>query len=275
MLTQADKDKLKALGLDPDKLISAVTAETETSITIPEGQILSESDLTARDEQTKKSVKSEYEANGKKIGFEIANKTIIDKFGLKDVTKSDEPSKIADALNTVIAGGDTDLKKRVDDLIKDKDTLSQQLEQANKQADSIRFEYGLTAKFPKNRVETLTDSDFLMLIKNDIEEVDGVKGIKVNGEVLRDSKTRAVLPVDQALESYFTSRKWIVESAGGGGGRGGKNNSGGGGGSYRTYSEAEKTYIEQNNGDVMAIARPEFKAYIAELAKSPDFDMNA
>ena len=269
MLKQEDKDKLKALGFDVSALENAVKSETETAITLPTGQFISDDLLSTRDNNNIETGKRTGKEEGKRIGFEIAHKTLIDKFGLKDVAKTDETNKIIDVLQTVVSSGDSGLKKQVDDLLKDKTDLSTEIDTLKKNHESTIFEFDLLSKLPKERETILSDKEYLALIKPNIEEVDGIKGLKINGEVLRDTKTRSVVPIDKAVNQLFDSRGWIKKDAGNAGRGAGDDNKGGGG--YRTYSDAEKAYIAKNGEDSNLGVK--YQAYIAELAKSPDFDM--
>lgn len=271
MLSQANKDILKAFGIDYNALEAAIKSETETEITLPTGTLLTDEQLASRDTESEKRGKKAGEEIGKKTGFEIAHKLVIEKFGLKDVQKTDETTKVIEALYATVATGDTGLKKQVEDLLRDKEQLAKEKEQAEKKADDVRFEFTLVSKFPANRAKVLSDDKYLKLIKDDIIEVDGVKGLSINGEPIKDSKTRAVLPIDKAIEQYFTANKWIEETQQQTGGRG-AGDSHTGGGKHRTYSEAEKAYIaEHGEGSNLGV---KFQSYITELAKSPDFDIN-
>jgi len=143
-------------------------------------------------------------------------------------------------------------------------------QQAEKKADDVRFEFTLVSKLPQNRSKVLADDKYLKLIKDDIIEVDGIKGLSINGEPIKDVKTRAVLPIDTAIEQYFSANKWL-EDVPPAGGRGGNDQHGGTG--LRTYSAAEKAYIAANGED--SINTLAFRSHISKLAENKDFDMNA
>lgn len=270
MLKQEAKDSIKALGLDFDALEIAIKSDVETDIVIPTGQFYTEDTIASRDSESEKRGKRIGEEAGKKTGFEIAHKLVIEKFGLKDVSKTDDTNKVIEVLSLTVASGDTGLKNQVAELLKDKQTLEAEKQQAEKKADDVRFEFNLVSKLPKNRSKVLSDDKYLKLIKDDIIEVDGIKGLSINGEPIKDVKTRAVLPIDTAIEQYFSANKWL-EDVPPAGGRGGNDQHGGTG--LRTYSAAEKAYIAANGED--SINTLAFRSHISKLAENKDFDMNA
>jgi hypothetical protein len=121
---------------------------------------------------------------------------------------------------------------------------------------------------PKSRLNTLNDSEYISLIQSSIEEVDGKMAIKLNGEILRDSKTQDLLPMQDGITKLFESRKWLdsVQE----GGRGGSDKLGGAAG-IKTFSGATEKYVkEHGEGSDMT---PEYRSHIVELAKDPTFDM--
>ena len=72
-LKQASIDKLKGFGLDVDKLIAAIKADTEQDYDIPEVTVLTATQLTERD-----NVKI---ADGKKLGETEAKTTLVKELG--------------------------------------------------------------------------------------------------------------------------------------------------------------------------------------------------
>lgn len=271
MLSQSDKDKLKFIGLDPIALENAIKAEAETAIAIPTGTLLSEEQLTQRDLVKIEEGKRAGVEEGKNAGFEIAHKTLIDKFGLKDVKKTDETNKLADALSLTLTAGDEGLKKQVTDLLRDKETLLQEKETVLKEKKQIEQKTQLLTFLPKNRNSILSDDEYLSLLQSNIKEVDGVQIVELNGEVLKDQKTRANLPLKDAIEKVFEARKWVeVQQQGQGRGEGDQTPTGKG---FRKYSEFEKNYIATHGEDSnMGV---EFQKALNEAAASPDFDFNS
>lgn len=273
MLSQKTIDKLKELGFNPQALIDAAKAENEVDVDIPEGKLYKDTDLEARDANMKAEGKKLGVAEGKTAGFEIANKQIIDKFGLEGLSKTDDLSKILDASFAAASKGDEGLKGQVSQLLKDKETWAASEEGYKKQIDEIRFESTLLAQLPKNRSGILSDNEYLSLIKGSIKEADGVKAIEFGGEVLRDPQTRAILPIEKGIEKIFASREgWLKQEQSGGRGEGDKGG-GSGGSTPKTWTEAQAKWTELNPDK--PVSSPEFISYAQSLAaKDKDFKID-
>ena len=65
MLSKTDSEKIKSIGLDPEKLIAAIKAPGEIAVEIPDGKFYSEETLKTRDEV----IKGETATEAKKEGF--------------------------------------------------------------------------------------------------------------------------------------------------------------------------------------------------------------
>jgi hypothetical protein len=275
MLKAATKEAIKALGLDPDKLIEAVKAEAEVDYTVPtDVTVIKTSDLETRDNNNKALGKTEGEATGEKKGKELAAKAFKKKFNLAETVPADI-DKVVEAVNTTLAKGDEGLKEQVSLLLKDKDTLASQLQQEQAKSKAASFDAELISQFPAGRTADLTDQERLTLVKGalQIEEVEGKKVVKKNGEVLRDKTTQNPLPVNQAIADYFTERKWIGQQAGPGG-RGGENNPPPGTAGVKKYSEFKDKWVAENPGKNEL--SDEFIGAVNKQAKDvPDFDMYA
>jgi len=123
---QEAKDWLKKLGVDPDNLIKALTANEESDIAIPAGVFLTEQQLTERDNNNL--------ANGKKVGEKdiigILNKEIKSVFGVE--LNTDRIGKSLEGLQTHLAKNSGEekiqqLTKQVQDLSNDKTALSEEV----------------------------------------------------------------------------------------------------------------------------------------------------
>src|SRR5689334_10327152 len=100
MLKVATKEAIKALGLDPDKLIEAVKAETEVDYEVPtEVTVIKNTDLETRDNNNKALGKTEGESAGEKKGKELAAKAFKKKFNLPETVPADI-DKVVEAVNT-------------------------------------------------------------------------------------------------------------------------------------------------------------------------------
>jgi hypothetical protein len=267
--------KLKDLGFDTNKLFEAIKADDEVDFTIPEINNLSDEDLAERDKNTIAAAKKDIFKEGKDAGIEIANKAIIKKFNLENVDTKDV-DKVITAIETTVAKGDTGLKEQIALLQKDKDRIEAEKGDAIKKVEQAALDRELITYFPKNRLDVLTDDEYLDTVKKNlsIETIDGVKVVKKGDTVLRDKTTQAPIPVKDAISSFFTDRKFISTDNKGGGGRGGDDNSGGGTGGIKKYSQAEAQFIKDNpEGNLMS---PAFTNYVAKIAKeTTDFDYDA
>ena len=269
MLSKEVKDKLKKLGFNVDELETAIKAEAETDITVPEGELLTAEQLTARDKNNVNEGKKAGIAEGKQAGIEIANKTLIDKFSLKDIAKTESPEKVAEAIHGAVTSGDSGLKEQIKALQADKQTLEGRITTLETEKKTIERNTNLMQQLPKNRLDKFTDSEYITIINTMIEEVDGKQVVKYKGEVLRDDKTKDILSVDKAIEKVFVDRGWVIDGQPAGGGRGAGDGHGGKG--IKTMSAAKekfsKDYPDKNE------LSPEFATFVAEIAKdSPDFD---
>jgi len=273
MLKQEDKDKLKSFGFDVDKLEAAFKAETETEITIPVGTFMDDASLTARDNNKISEGKTLGITEGKTAGFEIANKTIIEKFSLKDVKKSDDPTKIVEALHAQMGKGDEGLQGQINELLKDKTTLEATVQTLEGEKKSIEQNTSLLGMLPKGRSSLLFDNEYLSTVKQYIVDVDGVPAVKLDGVILRDGKTQALLPIQDGINKIFESRKGWLEVEGTPG-RGGGNTPGAGSAiGTKTLSSFNEAYIkEHGEGSMLS---DEYRQAVVEAAKpGSGFDMD-
>lgn len=273
-LKAADKDKMKALGFDVDKLIAAIMAEAETDYAVPEGQIFTDAQLEARDNAKIGEGKRTGETEGEKKGKELAAKALKKKFGIENEETKDL-DKVVDLVNAKVATGDQGLKDQVAALLKDKETLQGTVAEKDKVISDAKFDSNLLSYFPANRGNGLTDAERLGIIKSNFQfdTVEGKTVVKRDGQTLTDPKTHAPLPPKDVIANYFTERKWVGQ--GPTGGRGGDDtpapDSGAAG--LKTYSAVEAQWQKDNPGG--NIVSNEFQTYLQGAMKDvPDFDMN-
>lgn len=273
MLKKTELTKLKALfGKDTDKIIEAIKAEDEVDITIPEITTYSEDQLATRDKEVVAAAKPAILKEGKDTGIEIGLKQIAKKYNLTDVDTKD-PDKVIAALDLTVTKGDAGLKEQVTLLQSKQTELEAQIETANKSHKTALFDTDLISNFPTNRKNGMSDKDYLLLVKNNLEFEETSDGmvVKKAGQILRDPKTQAAIAPKDAVKSLFDERKWLGEEQGGG--RGGNDNPGGGGSGITKYSQAETQFLKDNpNGNPIS---PEFTNYLNTLVKATDnFDMD-
>ncbi|WP_298391124.1 hypothetical protein [Hydrotalea sp.] len=271
-------EKLKSvLGIDIDKLVAAITAQDEQDFTVPDVVVLSQQQLTERD-----NVKL---TEGKKLGESEAKATLVKELGkrLNAEFKSERLGDLANEISTFANKSKDDqvklLQDQVNALLADKTTLANQLQEKETAITQARFDNELIGFFPANRGAGLTDAERLTLIKNAItfETVDGKPVAKRNGEVVRDPATQAPLPVNKVIETYFQEKPLLLgvpAQQHQAGGRGAGDAHGTGGTGLKRFSEVEKSWKEQNpEGNVMST---EFQSYVNKVAKeTPDFDYYA
>jgi hypothetical protein len=274
-LKQVDKDKIKALGLDVDKLIAAVTSPTEVDYEVPtEVTVIKNADLAARDDQKISEGKKQGETIGEEKGKELAAKAFRKKFNLDDAAGKDV-DKIVELVNGKLAAGDSTIKEQNAALLKDKEKLQSKIDEQKRIAKGAAFDSTLISFFPPGRSADLKDAERLALLKMDLtfEEQEGKTVVKRNGEVLKDKNTHAPLAPNQVVGDYFTERKWNAE-ANKDGGRGGEDQAGGAGGGNgaKKYSQAIDQWKKDNPGK--SEVSPEAMDYVNGIAKAdPTFDM--
>jgi hypothetical protein len=271
-------DKLKAFGIDTDKLIAAIVAETEQDLELPEVTALTPAQLTERD-----NVKI---AEGKKQG-ETEARSILVKELSKSLNVELKGERIADVVSEIQAfankNGDEKVKllqDQVTALTADKSKLTGEITEFKNSLSAAKFDSELIGLFPANRGAGLSDSERLTLIKNAItfEIVDGKQVAKRDGVVVTDPVTHAPLPVSKVIEGYFTEKPLLLGNVPNAapGGRGGVDTPPGGGGlaGIKKFSEAEKAWKEQN--PTSNLASPDFMNYVNKLAKEdPSFDYDS
>lgn len=266
MLSQEAINKLTKLGINFTELEAAIKAETETNITLPDGELMTSEQLSLRDANSKKNGIAE----GKQAGIEIANKSFIEKFQLKDVTKTEQPDKIAEAVQSLLANGDNGAKEQIKLLQSKVSEFEGKITSLETEKKTIERNTSLLQKMPKNRLNVLNDLEYLSILSPMIEEVDGVLAVKVNGTVLRDEKTKDLLSIDKAINHVFEQRGW-VEKEQAPGGRGGKTDTGTS--SIKTLSEAKAQFLKENP-DKNELSS-EFSTYLTTVTKDvSDFDFS-
>jgi hypothetical protein len=273
-LKAADKDKLKALQLDVDKLIAAILAEGEVDFLVPEVTVLTAEQQETRDNTKLAEGKRIGETEGEKKGKELAAKALKKKFGIENEDTKDL-DKVVELVNTKVGLGDQGLKDQVAALLKDKENLQGTIAEKEKVISGVKFDNDLLSYFPANRGNGLADDERLTIIKSkfQFETVDGKVVAKRDGQAVTDPKTHAPLPVKDVIASYFAERKWVGQ--GPTGGRGGDDTPppGEGAAGLKTYSSVETQWLKDNpNGNIVS---QEFETYLQAAMKDvPDFDMN-
>jgi hypothetical protein len=270
------KEKLKAFGLDPDKLEEAAKAEAETDVEIPaDVTVIKTADLETRDANKLAEGKKMGEKDGENKGKELAAKAFKRKLALPD-TVPNEIDKVIEAANEQLGKGDEGLKSQVAGLLKDKETLLAEKQQLETKAEQAAFDSELISYFPTGRDQNLSDAERLALVKMNLqfEKADGKVVVKRNGQIVQDANTHAPLAAKDVVTQLFTEKKWVAEAgSGGAGGRGGGDNTGNGGGTSgaKTFSAFTEKWKAENPGKNEV--GPEFQTALEKHMKDvPDFD---
>jgi hypothetical protein len=270
--------KLAALVKIDEKLLSeAIAATEEKDIVIPEDlQVLTKVEVETRD-------RNKYN-EGKTAGTEMVVKDIKTKHNL--AIESNDPEKLVEAIGKKAV---EDAKIAPDEQVKEKNKLIDQWKQKATDAEKkvtelegsitgLAVDNKLRGLLPKERGDILTDDEYLTSVKSKfrLETKEGREVLVdiATGEVLRDKvKLEPVLPAE-AINGYFTERKWLVDPKGGGGqgGRGGGNSNPGGMPKFTKLSEVSEHVKSQGKNPQGSEGQRMIQAAIKE---NPDIDMNA
>ena len=286
MLSKTDSDKIKALGLDVEKLTAAIKAPGEVAIEVPEGKFYSEETMKTRDEVIKNEAgieaKKEGFKEGKDKGLEIQGQILLKKFGIDTTNiKAIDPDKVAEAIHGATSKGDAGLQEQVKLLMQERDQIRENFESKEKELALKTFDTNLIANMPvKRNTKLFNDTEFLLTLKSNLEfeNKDGVVFVKEKGgDYLRDEDTKAQLPFNKALETYFNKRGWVLgdQQEQDNGGRGGKDGLPNGTAGIRTASEFEAAWTKSNPDKT--VGQPEYVQALLEAHKTAgagNFDLN-
>jgi hypothetical protein len=262
-----------------EDLKKALSDENETDVAIPDGlSVFTKEELEERDNNSR----SDGISTGKEIGIKEVKKAA----GLPDDAPSKDPAKVAQAImDKANAESKTKPDEKVKELTTQLDLLKKSMEEKEGEIGKLKNEITgagldrqILTSLPKNRASTLTDAEYLTLIKSaiSIEQSDGGITVKKDGQVLRNDTTKAPISLNDAINNLFTERKWVEASAGGAaaGGRGAGDASGGAAGIFTKRSEVIAHY-EKMGKSVNGADGQEIINKLAELKKADEsFDMN-
>jgi len=211
-LKQATLDKLKSTfkGLDVDKLITAIKAEDEQDVDIPEVKVFTDTELASREESVKNS--------GIKVGKEIAIKELKETVGLDyDGEGSKDPKKFVSEYQKKVL---TEANIKESDRIKEKEAAIEQLrlnieKLTNEKNDFLRkskeaeIDGLILSSTIDKKPDNLTNAEWLAVIKlnNQIEEHEGQLVVKREGKIVQNQTDLKAIPVKDALLSFIDERK--------------------------------------------------------------------
>ncbi|MCD6012889.1 MAG: hypothetical protein K0Q79_2751 [Flavipsychrobacter sp.] len=273
MIKAEHKEKLKKLGIDVDAIIAAHNDTAEKDITVPDGTILTDEQLTARDDVKVK----EGEKAGEKKAIEIA-KTELKKHAGLDISADrwgDVGKEIKAAIN---ATGDTKLTALQEQnaaLLADKTALETAKAQAETALKQGMFEVNILGKLPANSLGLSPKETFELAKIRGYQAEQTETGVvwKKNGEVMKDPTTHAPLTEDKAIAAIWTAEKWTPTVTPPSGGRGGAQKPSGGNSAAGLMSKSAVEAEWEANNPGKGIATPEGMSFYAEYAKQPGFDM--
>lgn len=263
------------LKIDVAKLVAAAAAEAETEVEIPADlNVFTKTELETRDENNKTAGITDKKEEFITAGKEIAAKEIKAKFGITNASK--DLGVILGEVQTKITGDDA-AKDQVTLLTADKAKLEKANAKLEKQLQDKELSVARIGKLPANiNTDVLTIDEHLNLVNSKLEFT--TDGIKLDGQVLRTEKDRALMTEKQAIEHFYTSQRPALlkakEDAGGTGGRGGgdDNPTGGGKGKYKTLGDWRVDWEKRNPGKnyTSIAAQDELKEYVKT---DPDMEM--
>lgn len=266
----------KLLNIDYKTLEAAIKAETETEVTLPDGQLFTPTELESRDKATKAVGYKE----GKEAGEEIVIKTIREKHGLEFEGKDAE--KMADAFKAKVLA---DAKIEPAKALQEKDAIISKLQSSvqtleSEKTEAVKKTNGILLRTEALKavpaVNGLKPEQVLTLMETDgysyEKAEDGSVVWKKGGNVLRNDKDQTELKGEDVVGGFIANNGWNVDEQkqeqrnGRGGG-----NSGSGTGKPTKLSEAEAQW----QADGKHIAGAEFQAHVTSLTKeNPNFDLD-
>lgn len=252
MFKKADLEKIAdILKVDKVKFVEAGTATEEKDVELPKDlQSFTKAEIEARD-------RNQYNKGGE-ARSEMLVKDLKKKKGI-DIDGEDL-DKVVEALEKKAAeAAGVNPDERLKEKDKEVERYKSEAKKANdkaKQLEAEKADAALDSKllrhFPKERNSTITDEEYLALIKSRVKfsEKDGKEVVSIDGKVMEKADTFEPIPLGEALKGYFTERKWTeVQQEGGGGsgggGRGGDNSKPGAIPKFAKLSEVKK-YADDN-----------------------------
>lgn len=203
------------LKIELPKLEAAIAATDEQDIELPELHIFTKPELDTRD-------KNQYDT-GRKAGTEMSVKDIKKKHGL--TFTGEDPDALVVALETKIkAELDKNPDARVAAAVADLDTAKKALNKSETRAQQlesqmlgIQSDNKLLALLPNDRVETMSNEEYLTLLRPRIkfEMKDGKEIVVKDGQPVLNNVLEPIAAAE-AIKGIFTERQWIKAEGGAG-----------------------------------------------------------
>lgn len=230
MLSAATQAKFKALGIDPEQLTTAVKAETDTDLTLP--NLLTPEQVSTLSTNIRKDGYEE----GKMAMREILVKDIKAKTGLQLESKELDP--VLEALKEAWKkpSDNTELEKSLKELQKkyteDLAAKEEAVKQHQRELANLKLRGEMAKHLPK---ETIIDKEYILTLfstEHTIEQTDSGAVVKKHGTILKDDlqnpKSLEVVVKEFALPFAKKEGKAGADDVGGAGGK--------------TFTDAEEHY---------------------------------
>jgi len=212
MLKQAQKDRLKQLGIDPEALIKAATDEAEVDIALPEGTLLTDEKIAELKANVKKGHEEAYpEIFGKQLNEELAlglsttdaknHKKVIEAIQKKTIEEAKiEPAQKVKELQESIKNLQEKVIPEYEGKAKDWESKYKQRERFDEYAKLI----------PKDANPVLTTEEHVARIERLYElGENGTIIDKKSGQPVKDTLEKARDRAEVIAETYKSNDGWL------------------------------------------------------------------
>lgn len=257
-ISKATIEKMAAkLGIKADEVQAALANEADVEIAIPEVDIFTTAQLTARD-----NIKYN---EGKEAGEEMAVKSVKEANNLQFQGKKVE--SLYKHLQTIQAPDESEtVKKMRDNLVK----AEQERDAFKGQMSRMKLESTIHGYIPELNNGMSKTEAMAMLQANgfDFKEEGGSFKAYRHGQLLKDEKMLTEVPANEAVGKFFTEeKKWVGSAPNEAGrqGRGGESGKPRVGGVSRSIKEVETAWVaEHGEGSINGM---EYAAHLESKMK--------
>lgn len=275
MFSTKDKEALKVLGFDPDKLESAAKSEKEETIEVPKLEfkenkvVIGSSEVELKDwlsPEAKQTFGTNRFEEGKKAMSEIKAKELKEKLGVSVDGK--DLDKVVEAygemkLKEASKGGEwVEEKKKLQGKLTEAEKKAQQIEQDySKKLFNIELRSEIMGLIPDDTTLPKSDLVDLFMLRRSATNEDGKTIWTKNGEKITDSKLDP-LGTKEVVSSFLDEGQYI-KKAGMGGGDGGGSGGSSDGKNFKSLAEFNKWCATQE-GDLKNPMSEKAQSYLRE-----------
>ena len=268
---------------DNAKALEAISSETETDVTIPEGTRVYTKTEWEGDGSDKPGVLKTLQGEGEKIGRERTVKELKEKTGLTYEGKGSIDKFIEEFKSHALK----ESGQSVDEKVKARDTTIQQLKQALEEKKNRETELSgkiahmekvseIRKHLPKDRDPRFSDDHYIMVLASELDFTteEDKPVVKKGGDIIKGADFTPV-PWGTAIKDHFTANNWLVKAdegtEGGGGvaGRGGKDGKPAPAGMFKNTKEVNE-YCIANNIEIGS--QKSMEVIQKAIADNPNFD---